>query len=57
MNEDRVYYVCKKCKGENDSPCKLTTNDAPGIPPVCPFDLGFEPDWKQVEEKEYNETK
>ena len=57
MNEEKVYYICEQCEGENDAPCKLTTNDTPGVPTLCPFDLGFESDWKQVEEKEYNETK
>jgi len=53
---DNFYYICNLCESVDEKACKLTTNTSPGIPPVCPFDLGFESDWKQVDEKEYNKT-
>ena len=59
-SEENFYYICKRCvhdegKDDEEKACKLTTNTSPGIPPVCPFDLGFEPEWIQVDKKEYEE--
>lgn len=37
-------YVCSLCA---DGPCTLLCEDAPGLPPVCPFDIGLESNWQE----------
>lgn len=52
--EEEYYYICEACKSDEESGCFLKTNTSPGLPSICPFDLGFDgAEWQMVTKESF----